>query len=151
MNSRNVMMGVLLIAAGCSSVGKMGKINEYVAPGTDARTIKRISLIAAGANRGDRQVMVRARERLSAAGVTLVTRSGEWGSNSDALKEICIQKPESPDNVDGVMFVAWDNLVLHECKTGVIATSVSGSYAGIDKLVDRMIYYLGATPQPPTK
>jgi hypothetical protein len=148
---RTVTLAALVMAAGCGSLGKAGKITEYVAPGADARSIKRVALIAGGANRGDRQVMARARERFTAAGITLIRRSGEWGSNSEALKEICVEKPESPENVDGVMFVSWDNLVLHECKTGTIATSVSGSYAGIDKLVDRMIYYLGGTPQAPTK
>jgi hypothetical protein len=148
---RILMMGTLALVAGCSSMSKMGKVEEFAAPGIDARTIRRISLIAAGVNRGDRQVVVRARERLGAAGITLVTRSGEWGSNADALKEICVQRPDATDNVDGVLFVAWDNLVLHQCPSGTVAATISGNYAGIDVLVDRLMRHLGVALPPDAK
>ncbi len=123
----------------------MGKVEEYVAPGISGGEFQRIALISGG-NRGDRQVLARARERLTDAGVTLIKRSGTWATNSDALKEICVQKADSPDNVDGVVFVDWDSLILHECDTGVVATNITGNYAGIDVLVDRLIRYLKVSP-----
>ena len=131
----------LLLPVGCSSLAKSGKVDQYIAPNISGGKFQRIALISGG-NRGDRQVLARARDRLTAAGVTLVKRPGEWASNTDALKDICTQRPDSPDNVDGVVFLDWDNLTLHECGTGAVATNITGSYAGIDQLVDRLIRYL---------
>jgi hypothetical protein len=141
------MLATLIVgAAGCGSMTKMGKIEQSIAPEVDGRKFRRLTLIAAGPHRGDRQVLARARDRLTAAGVTLVKRPGEWATNADALRDICVQRPEGTDNVDGVVFVTWDNLSLHECGTGVVATSISGGYAGIDAMVDRLIRYMGVTP-----
>jgi hypothetical protein len=83
--------------------------------------------------------------------VPVIRRSGEWESNEAALRDICIQKPESTDNVDGVVFVQWDRLIMHECASGQIATSIDGHYAGIDAMVDRMLRYLGVAAPPAMK
>ena len=134
-----------MLAASCGSMSKMGRIDQSVSPNVDAKTIRRIALIA-GSTRGDRQVLVRARERLTKAGVSLIKRPGNWETNADAVKGICVQTPDALDNVDAVLFVDWDVLTLHHCASSSIATSISGSYAGIDVLVDRLIRYLGVTP-----
>ncbi len=126
-------------------MSKMGRIDQSISPDVNGRNIRRIALIA-GSTRGDRQVLVRARERLTQAGVTLVKRPGTWETNADAVKGICVQTPDATDNVDGVLFVDWDVLTLHDCASSSIATSITGSYAGIDVLVDRLIRYLGVTP-----
>ena len=146
MNLRTLVLGALVGVTGCGSMGKMGKIEQYVAPGVSGQQFHRLALIQDGSTRGDRQVMARARDRLTEAGVELVKRPGNWESSEQALKDICVQRPEAEDNVDGVVFVNWDSLTLHECQTGTVATNISGNYAGIDALVDRLIRYLGVTP-----
>ena len=144
-----IVLAAALMVAGCSALGgKMGKMEEFVSPTVDASKIKRIALIAGGPHRSDMQVTARARVRLTEAGLAPVRRAGEWESNEVALKDICVQRPDSPDNVDGVVFVKWDRLVLHDCASGEIATNIGGSYAGIDAMVDRLVRYLGvAAPQ----
>lgn len=126
----------------------MGKVEQFVAHDVDASKIKRISLIAGSGRRGDMQVLARARERLTAAGVPLVKRAGSWETNEAALREICVQRPDSAENVDGVLFVQWDRLTLHDCASLAIATSITGGYAGIDALVDRLVRFMGITPPP---
>ena len=146
MKLRIVLLSAVL-ALGCSSLGgKMGKMEQFISPTVDASTIKRITLIAGGPRRGDMQVLVRARERMTQAGVPVIRRAGEWESSEAALRDICIQRPENPDNVDGVVFVQWDRLVLHECAGGQIATSIDGRYSGIDAMVDRLLRYIGVAP-----
>jgi hypothetical protein len=144
------VLAALVAAVGCGGMTKMGKVDQYVAPSISGSKFQRLALISGG-NRGDRQVLARARERLTGAGVTLVKRAGTWQTNADAVKEICTARTDNTENVDGVVFVDWDTLTLHECETGVIATNITGSYAGIDVLVDRLIRYLRVTPQEGAK
>src|SRR5688572_24280491 len=149
-NSRIVLLAALL-AAGCSTLGgRMGKMEEFVSPTVDASKIKRIALIAGGPHRSDMQVTARARVRLTEAGIAPIRRTGEWESSDVALREICVQQPGSADNVDGVVFVKWDRLVLHGCASGQIATNISGNYAGVDAMVDRLLKYMGVAA-PPSK
>ena len=145
MNLRVLAVCGILVSTGCGSMAKTGRVDESVSPDVSGRSIRRIALLA-GSNRGDRQVLVRARERLTQAGVNLIRRPGTWETNADAVKAICVQNPDGTDNVDAVLFVDWDVLTLHHCASGSIATSITGSYAGIDVLVDRLIRYLGVTP-----
>jgi hypothetical protein len=147
-NARIVLLTAAL-AVGCSSIGgKMGKMEEFISPTVDASKINRIALIAGGSRRSDMQVTARARVRLTEAGIPPVRRTGEWESNEVALREICVQKPDSPDNVDGVLFVQWDRVILHDCASGQIATNISGNYTGIDAIIDRLLRYLGKAAPP---
>lgn len=144
---RSIMLSMLVAAAGCGGMAKMGKMNQIIEPGVDVSRIKRITVIANGAGRSDAQVAARARARLTKAGVTLVKRPGSWESDSQAVKDICVQRERSSDNVDGVVMVNWDRLTLHDCVTGKIGTEISGNYAGIDAMVDKLIQYMGAASQ----
>lgn len=140
---RLALVSALTVAAGCSTFHKTGKISQYVSPSVDATRIKRISLIGDGRDRANAQIISRARTRLTQAGVPLVVRSGSWETNELAIKSICEQRPQARDNVDGVAFVGWDHLTLHDCASQSIAIDITGTYAGIDGLVDKLIAYLG--------
>jgi hypothetical protein len=64
------------------------------------------------------------------------------------VKEICVQRNDSKDNVDGVVMVNFERLTLHDCATGKIATDITGNYAGIDANGRQAVQYLGGTSQP---
>ena len=146
MISRSLVLSMLVVVGACGGMHKVGKVDQIVEPAVDASRIKRLTVIANGASRSDAQVATRARERLAKAGVPLVRRSGNWESDAAAVKDICEQRNDSKDNVDGVVMVNWDRLTLHDCVTGKIATDISGGYAGIDVMVDRLLRYIGGTP-----
>jgi hypothetical protein len=140
-----VLSALVVMVAGCGSA-RMGKIEEFPSPEVDASTFKRITVIADGARRSDMQVTARARERLTNAGVELVKRAGTWETDTQAVREICVQNPTATDNVDGVLLVGWNRVTLHDCASGKIATNITGNYAGVDALVDRLLRYMGRTP-----
>jgi hypothetical protein len=145
MSVRYVVLSALVLAAGCGS-GRMGKIEEFPSPEVDVSGIKRLTVIADGAQRSDMQVTARARDRLTKAGVELVRRTGTWETDMQAVREICVQNPTAMDNVDGVILVGWNHVTLHDCASGKVATNITGNYAGIDALVDRLLRYMGRTP-----
>ena len=143
-----MMLSMLVAVSACGSMNKMGKMEQVIEPGIDAGRIKRLAVIANGAARSDIQVTGRARERLTKAGVTVVKRTGNWETDTHAVKEICVQRNDSKDNVDGVVMVNWDRLTLHDCASGKIATNISGNYAGIDAMVDKLLQYMSGPSQP---
>ena len=145
MSPRYGVLSALVLMAGCAS-SNMGKIEQFISPDVDGSKFKRIAVIADGPSRSDVQVTTRARERLTRAGVTLIRRGGSWETDSQAVREICVQNPASTDNVDGVALVGWNRVTLHDCGSEKIATNITGSYAGIDALVDRLLRYMGQTP-----
>ena len=139
-----VVLSALVVIAGCGS-GRMGKIEEFPSPEVDASAIKRITVIADGSRRSDMQVTARARDRLTKAGVELVKRAGTWETDTQAVREICVQNPTATDNVDAVALVGWNRVTLHDCASGKFATNITGNYAGVDALVDRLLRYMGRT------
>jgi hypothetical protein len=146
MSRRYVVLSALVVMAGCASAGKMGKVEQFIDPQIDGSTIKRITVIADGPSRSDVQVTSRARERLTKAGLNLVKRGGSWETDTQAVRELCIQNPASNDNVDGVVFVGWNHVTLHDCASQKIATRITGNYAGVDVMADRLLRYMGHTP-----
>jgi hypothetical protein len=145
MSRRYVVLSALMVVAGCGSA-RMGKIEEFPSPEVDVTSIKRLTVIAGGGTRSDMQVTSRARERLTNAGVDVVRRAGTWETDTQAVREICVQSPTSTDNVDAVVMVGWNRVTLHDCASGKIATNITGNYAGVDALVDRLLRYMGRTP-----
>jgi hypothetical protein len=137
---------IVTVVSACGTLKKAGTINQYVNPAVTASGIKRISLIGDGRERANKEIITRARTRLTEAGITLVVRSGSWESNEIALKDICVQRPQTDNNVDGVVFIGWDHVTLHDCATMGVATNIVGKYAGIDAMTDKLISYLGANP-----
>jgi len=146
------LVGIALVAGtlGCAGLMKADKIRQFSNPQVDASKIARIAIIADGPSKGDLQVMARAREHLVKAGIPIIKKSGEWDSDQAALQDICVQKPGSSDNVDGVLIVGWERITLHECLNGSIALDVVGKYAGTDELTRRVVSYLHASTTPTT-
>lgn len=141
--------GAVLLAtcalAACSSIfHKQGQIRQYTSPDVDATRFKTLTVISDGADKFDLQIMGRVRDRISNAGVTVVKRAGRWENDRQALQDICTQRPGAEDNVDGIVFVRWDRVTLHDCGTGKIATDINGGYNGTDAMTERLLQYLGA-------
>lgn len=86
------------------------------------------------------QVAARAKEQIELSGVQTATPR-VWMPEGDAgMKDLCPR--ENPPPYQGVVFVAWDRVVLRDCETGFVAWRATGGYAGVDAMVKRMVQYI---------
>lgn len=81
------------------------------------------------------------RNDLNNAGFAGLRRAGRWGSENDALNDIC---PEGQAvTADGIVFVYFDQLTLVDCRTRLRAYEVTGGdEAGLPGMTKRLIAFL---------
>ena len=112
---------------------------------------KLITVIAGDDSRGALRMSVLVRRKLNEGGWQAVTRSGRWTTENDALGDICPQGEAV--NVDGVLFVYYNQLSLFDCRSRTLSYQVEGGeQLGIDQMAQRLIVYLkGGTAAPDVK
>ena len=134
-----VVAGLLLTAAGCHARGP--RIDSVVSPTANPAEIRTITVIAGGSTNFDMRLVDRTRGLLVDAGIDVVRRAGEWGTEAAAVDDLCGETR----SVDGVVFVYWDRLTLYSCGDAGVAYEAHSNEAGIDHLTRSLIRYL----QPP--
>jgi hypothetical protein len=137
----------VIALAGCANLIKTGRVTQYASPNVDPARFRVLTVIADSENRFDLQVMGRIRERITSAGVNVIRRQGRWDNERQMIQDICTNRPDAFDNVDGIVVARWDRITLHDCGSGNIALEVSGGYSGTDALTDRLLQYLGKQPK----
>lgn len=135
------MLGVLALHA-CS--GAYGKVKEMTSDTIRGDSIRVIVVIAGESESADRQMAGRVRATLDSAGVTTLRRAGTWETEETALFDIC--PAGQPTDIDGVLFVWWNQLELRHCGTHRRAYHIEGGYRGIDYMVKRLMAYLNVRP-----
>jgi hypothetical protein len=115
----------------------MSEIASATVPGDSFRTVV---VISGEDDQSALQITARVRQQLGDAGVTALRRSGLWSVEREALADIC-PLGQSPD-VDGLLFVTWNQLDLYDCRTHKPAFQVRGGMRGTDAMVKRLLAYL---------
>lgn len=132
-----VLFAVLI--SGCS-VFMRSRINELANSDISPRRFQVLAVLPMEMEGFGPQVAARARDQIERSGVaTAVAR--KWMPEGDAgMQDLCPR--ENPPPYQGVVFVAWDRMVLRDCETGFVAWRASGGYAGVDAMVKRMVHYI---------
>lgn len=127
--------------AGCSVLQRPQRATEQINPQVDASTLSAIVVIAGDDARYDIRMATLVRQQLSDAGITALRRTGRWGSQTEALLDICPTGQVS--SADGVVFVYYNQLTLWECRSRSKAIEIfGGTESGLPGMTKRLVEYL---------
>jgi len=133
-----ILAGIL---AGCGpGLGPYGRPSELTSATLPGDSIRVIVVVAGEPDVNDRQLAARVIQRLRQAGITALARPGLWESEQAALADIC--PTPDPGEVDGILFVWWNQLDLRHCPSHARAFQIHGAYRGVDYMVGRLLRYL---------
>jgi len=143
-----VLSAGLLGLAGCAEIlPKKQRMTEERGKGHEGSKYQVIAVIAGGDSRGELRMSAMVRQKLAEGGWQAVRRSGRWGSEIEALADICPQGEAIA--TDGVLFVYFNQLTLFDCRSKTPAFRVEGGdELGIDQMTTRLIKYLTPTGAP---
>ena len=143
MSARRLLLIPVICAAasGCSVLWKNKKVSEQAHAATTGSNYRAIVVIAGNDARYDLRMSAMVRQQLTENGVAALKRSGRWGSENEAVADIC--PAGQANNIDGVLFVYYNQLTLIDCRTHVRAYEVSGGdEAGLPGMTKRLLTYL---------
>lgn len=135
---------VFTLLAACG-LGPYGRVTEMTSSNVPGDSIRAIVVIAGEPDDGERQIAGQIIQRLSDAGVTATSRRGLWEDERAALAEICPQGQAG--DVQGVLFVWWNQLDLRYCPSHTRAFQIHGAYRGVGYMVQRLLRYLRVEPR----
>lgn len=129
------------VLGGCSIFRVAKPSTENIHAGVDASKIQAVVVIAGNDSRADLRMSAMVRQKLTDAGITAMRRSGRWGSENEAMADIC--PTGQAVTVDGVLFVYYNQLTLFDCRAHVRAIDIrGGDEAGLPGMANRLVRYL---------
>jgi hypothetical protein len=131
------MLAAAILAACGGAYGKVQEVSSSTIPGD---SFKAIVVISGDDDQNSLQITAKVRQKLNDAGLTATRRSGLWATEREALADIC--PLGTPSDVNGLLFVLWNELNLYDCRTHKPAYSVRGGMTGSDVMVQRLMRYL---------
>lgn len=135
-------------ATACPPYARQRPLVERLSPEIPPSRFHVIGTIAGGGSRTDLQISATVRQLLADSGVTAVRAKGRFDTQADAVREVC--DPTETPSLDGVLFVWYNRMELHDCTTQRAAYEISGGQLGITQMTDRLVAYLrrGTPVQP---
>lgn len=140
------------LLGGCMLFHVSKPATEDVQRSVDASKLQAVAVIAGNDSRADLRMSAMVRQKLTDAGVTAMRRSGRWGSENEAMADICPAGQAAA--VDGVLFVYYNQLTLWDCRSRVRAIDIrGGDESGLPGMANRLVRYLkpdfkGASGKP---
>lgn len=134
------MLGVVLAAIAVACAGPYGKVNELISTTVPGDSFRTIVVISGDDEQSSLQLTARVRQQLNDAGLSAQKRGGLWSVEREALADIC--PLGQPSDVQGLLFVYWNQLDLYDCRTHKAAYQVRGGMQGTDLMVKRFLRYL---------
>ncbi len=132
------MLGTGGFVAACA--GPYGKMNEIVSATMPGDSFRTLVVISGDDDQSSLQLTARVRQQLNDAGLSALRRAGLWSVEREALADICPLGQAS--DVDGLLFVYWNELDLYDCRSHKPAYQVRGGMQGTDLMVKRLLRYL---------
>ena len=136
---------IVAAAAAAACAGPYGRVNEIVSTSIPGDSFRTVVVISGDDDQSSLQITARVRQQLNDAGVTALRRSGLWSIERDALIDIC--PLGTPADIDGLLFVSWNELSLYDCRTHKPAYQIRGGMRGTDVMVQRLLGYLRVAPR----
>jgi len=130
-------VSVAVLVAACNSKAPMV---ENFNPLVPVNRFKIIGTVASSTARMDIRMMIQVRDTLKAVGINAVRTGGNFDNVADALKQLC--GPNATQPLDGVLLVAYDDLILYDCVTTKPAYEIYSQTLGLPTLVNRLVQYL---------
>ncbi len=127
-------------AALAACAGPYGKVNEMVSSSIPGDSFRTVVVISGDDDQNSLQITAKVRQQLNDKGIIATRRSGIWSAEREALADIC--PAGSSSEVDGLLFVSWNELDLYDCRTHKPAYQVRGGMTGTDMMVQRLMHYL---------
>jgi hypothetical protein len=134
------MFAVVIVAVVVACAGPYGKMNEIVSATMPGDSFRTLVVISGDDDQSSLQLTARVRQQLNDAGISAQKRSGLWSVEREALTDICPLGQAS--DVDGLLFVFWNELDLYDCRTHKPAYQVRGGMQGTDLMLKRFLRYL---------
>jgi hypothetical protein len=132
--------GFALAAVAAACAGPYGKINEITSSSIPGDSFKTIVVISGDDDQSALQITAKVRQQLNDHGITALKRSGLWSVEREALTDLC--PLGQPHDMDGLLFVMWNELDLYDCRTHKPAYQLRGGMQGTDVMVKRLMRYL---------
>jgi len=134
------MFAVVIGAVVVACAGPYGKMNEIVSATMPGDSFRTLVVISGDDDQSSLQLTARVRQQLNDAGLSAQKRSGLWSVEREALTDICPLGQTT--DVDGLLFVMWNELDLYDCRTHKPAYQVRGGMQGTDLMLKRFLRYL---------
>jgi hypothetical protein len=134
------MLAVVVVAVAVACAGPYGKMNEIVSATMPGDSFHTLVVISGDDDQSTLQLTARVRQQLNDAGLSAQKRSGLWSVEREALADICPLGEAS--DVDGLLFVYWNELDMFDCRTHKPAYQIRGGMQGTDLMVKRFLKYL---------
>ena len=136
-------VAAVLLLADCAS----GKTTTFEASSAavPVSRFKTIGTLATSAASMDLRMMVQVRQDLQKAGLNAVATSGRFNNVADAVSQLCASGADQP--IDGLLAVAYNDLVLYDCETRKPAYEIHSGSLGLPQLTIRLIHYLKGKPE----
>ena len=153
-NSRGLAWALVLMViaglSGCSIlIPPKKRMIEQKSAKFSGADYKIIAVIAGDDSRGALRMSVMVRAKLREGGLQAVQRQGRWTVENEAMADIC--PAGEAVNIDGVLFVYYNQLSLFDCRSRVLAYQVEGGDdLGIEGMAKRLIDYLKAGSNGPS-
>jgi hypothetical protein len=134
------MLAVVIVAVAVACPGPYGKMNEIVSATVPGDSFRTLVVISGDDDQSSLQLTARVREQLNAAGLSAQKRSGLWTVEREALADICPLGQTT--EVDGLLFVYWNELDMFDCRTHKPAYQVRGGMQGTDLMLKKFLRFL---------
>jgi len=134
------MLGATLALAAAACAGPYGKVTEIVSPSIPGDSFRTVVVISGDDDQSSLQLTARVRQQLNDAGLSAQKRAGLWSAEREALADIC--PLGQPRDVDGLLFVYWNELDMYDCRTHKPAYQIRGGMQGTDLMVKRLLRYI---------
>ncbi len=136
--------GLAMAVAAAACAGPYGNMSEIASSSVPGDSFRTVVVISGDDDQSALQITAKVRAQLNDAGVTALKRSGMWSMEREALTDVC--PLGQPHDVDGLLFVSWNQLDLYDCRTHKPAYQIKGAMRGTDAMVKRLLGYLRVLP-----
>jgi hypothetical protein len=133
------LLGALLLGS-CSRLAYRSRIEEFQNPDVPATRFTAIAVLPVDPGGFDPGIAARVRDNLKREGVNVVSARVMLPESEVSMPQLCPK--DDPPEYQGVLWVAFDRIILRDCESTAVAYRAIGGYSGVDALAKRLVLYL---------
>lgn len=141
---------LLLLAAtassGCKSMAYKSRVEEFRNANIAPTRFTAITVLPLDPTGFDPGIAARVRDNLKREGVNVMTARVMAGESEVSMAQLCPK--DDPPGYQGVLWVAFDRIILRDCESTAVAFRAIGGYSGVDALAKKLLIYLRSTASP---
>ena len=137
------VLSAAMLLGSCSSIAYRSRIDEFINPDVPPSRFTAITVLPVDPEGFDPGIAARVRDNLRSQGINVVTPRMVLEESEVSIPQLCPK--DDPPEYKGVLWVAYDRLILRDCETAAVAWRALGGYAGVDAMAKRLVTYLRST------